>query len=95
MPQHPDPDLSAADVVQEMIRESVEITASKPTPVKMEILGILDHLPDPDLKLREEVLAELSRHAVVTAQNHVQICLNTPVESNFHGGEAQQRVRRK
>jgi hypothetical protein len=54
-----------------MIRESVEIAASKPTPVEMEILGVLDHLSDPDLKLREEVLAELPRHTVITTQNRV------------------------
>ncbi len=50
---------------------------------------------NPDLKLRGEILAERNRNIRVLLQNLVQIRLDPPVESDFHGGEAQRRVRRK
>ena len=78
-----------------MVRESVEIAAPKPAPVEMEILWIRNRLPDPDLKLRIEILAELLGHTIVPPQNLVQIALNTPVKSSFHPGEAQRRAGRK
>ena len=95
VPQHPNPDMCAPNVVQKMIRESIQIAAPEPTPVKMEILRILNHLPNPDLKLCKEIITELLRYAEILVQNRVQICLNTPVESSVHGSEARQRVRRK
>ena len=95
MPQHPNPDIFSADVVQEVVRKAVQITAPKSTPVKMETPGILDSLTEPDLKLREEVLPNLMRHLIVLLQNLVQVRLNTPVESNFHVGGARQRAGRK
>jgi hypothetical protein len=94
VPQHPNPDIRVADVVQEMIGEAVQITAPKPTSVKMEILRISNGLLDPNLKLREEILPKLTRHTMVLGQNRVQVRLHAPMESSFHAGEAQQRVRR-
>ncbi len=78
-----------------MIRKSIEIAAAKPTPVEMEIVWVRNRLPNPNLKLRKEILTELLRHTVVPPQNLVRIVLNTPVKSNFHVGEAQRRVRQK
>ena len=94
MPEHPNPDEFPTDVVQEVIRKALEIAPPKSAPIKMEALGILGNPPDSDLKFRIEVLAKLIRHFAVLPQNLVQIRLNPPVESNFHGGEAPQRVRR-
>ena len=78
-----------------MIRKSIEIAAPKPTPVEVEILWVRNRLPDPYLKLRKEILAELLRHTVVPPQNLVYIALNTPVKPSFHVGEAQRRARQK
>ena len=87
--------MRAPNIVEEMIRESIEIAAPKPASVEMEILRVLGHLPDPDLKLPEEILAQLPRHTEVLVQNRVQVCLNAPVKPSSHGNEAQQRVRQK
>lgn len=93
MPEHPNSDLCASNVIQEMIGESIQIEAPKSTSVKMEILRVCNYLADPELKLREEILSELPRHSEVFVQDRVQVRLNTPVKSSFHGNEAQQRVR--
>jgi len=95
VPQHPNPDVLSANVIQEMIRETVQITATKPASVKMEIPGIFDRFPDADLKLGKEILSKLMRNAIVLAQNFVQVRLNLSVEPSFHGGEALQPIRRK
>lgn len=78
-----------------MIREAIQIAATKPTPIKMEIPGVFDGFLDSDLKLREKILPKLMRNAVVLPQDLVQVPLNSPVELSFHGGEALQRARRK
>ena len=85
----------SADVVQEVVRKAIQITPPKSAPVKMETPGILGNLAEPDLKLREKVLPKLMRDVIVLPQNFVQVRLNTPVESNFHAGGAQQRAGRK
>jgi hypothetical protein len=61
----------------------------------METPGILDRLAEPDLKLREEVLPELTRDIILLPQNLLQVRMNTPVESNFHVGGAPQQVGRR
>lgn len=92
VPQHPNPDICAPDIVQKMIRETIQIAAPKSTPVKMEVLWVRGCLPDPNLKLGEEILSKLLRHAVIPAQDRVQIRLHALVESNVHGAEARQPV---
>ena len=88
MPQHPNPDICATDVVQKVIRKPIQIAAPKSTPVKMEILWVRGCLPDPNLKLCEEILPELFGNAGIRAEDAVQILLNRPVESNVHGAES-------
>ena len=95
MTQYPNPDLLAPDVVQEVIRKALEITAPKSAPIKMEAPWVFDNSTNFDLKFREEILAELNRNIRVLLQDLVQVRLHPLVESNFHGGEAQPRVRRK
>ena len=95
VPQHPNPDIVSMDVVQKMVREAVQITATKSAPIKMEILRVSDSFPDSDLKLCEEILPKLMRNAVVLTRSLVQIRLNSPVEPSFHDGEARQPARRK
>ena len=95
VPQHPNANKISANVVQEVVRKAIQITASKPTPIKMEPLRILDRFIDSNLKLRKEVLPKLAGNLIVLLQNLVQIRLNSPVESNIHDGEAQPPIRRK
>lgn len=94
VPEHPNPDIFSADVVQEVVRKSVEVAAPKSTAVKMETPRILDRLAEPDLKLREEVLSKLVRDVIVLPQDLLQVRMNTPVESNFHVGGVPQQVGR-
>ena len=93
MPEDPNPEIWAADVLEEVIRKPIQVAAPKSTPVKMKIPRILDGFPDPDLKLCEEILSKLPGYAVVLGQGRVQVHLNAPMESSFHGAEAPQRVR--
>jgi hypothetical protein len=39
-----------------MVREAVKIAASEAAPIEMEVLWVRNCLPDPDLKLRKEIL---------------------------------------
>ena len=92
---HPNPNQLSPDVVEEMVREAIHIAPAKPATIKMEILGICEGLLDSNLKLCEKILSKLIREVVLPFQNLVQVCLNSPVVPNFHGGAARQRVGRK
>ncbi len=59
----------------------------------MEVLWVTSRFPGPDLKLRKEILTKLPRDSVVLTQDRIQVPLDVPVESRFHGAEAQPRVR--
>ena len=59
VPQHPNPDISFADVVQEVVRKALQITAPKPAPIEMETPGIFNGIADSDFKLCEKVLSKL------------------------------------
>ncbi len=95
MAQYPNPDILAPEVVQEVIRKALEITAPKSTAIKMEAAWVFGNSTNSDLKFCEEILTESNRNIRVLLHDLVQVRLNPLVESNFHGGEAQPRVRRK
>ena len=93
--EHPNPDIVSTDIVQKVVRKSLEIAAAKSASIKMKSFGIFNHACDSYLKFREEVLAKLIRNAVVPRQDFVQIRPNPPVEPNFHDGATPQQARRK
>ena len=95
MPQHPNPDVLSANIVQEMVGETIQITASKSALIEVEEAGILNGFSDTDVKLREEVVPKLVRNLIILSQNLIQVRLNSLVKSSFHGAEARQQARRK
>ena len=92
---HPNPDELISDVVQEMVREAVQIAAAKAAAIKMEILRVSEGFLDPNLKLCEKILSKLIRDVMIPLQNLIQVRLNSPVEPSFHVGGARQRADRK
>jgi hypothetical protein len=83
------------DVIQNVVRKALQVTAPKPAPIKMETPRVLDDPADSDLKLGEKVLPQLMRDVIVLPQNLVQVRLNPPVEPKLHVGEAQQQAGQK
>ena len=78
-----------------MVWETIQIAATKPAPIKVEILGVRAGFFDPNLKLREEIFTQLVGYGIVPPQNLVQVGLNSPVKSSFHAGGARQQAGRK
>ena len=61
----------------------------------MEPLRILGDSAEPDLEFRSEVVPKPNRNLRVLLQDLGEVRLNSPVESNFHEGEARRPVGRK
>jgi hypothetical protein len=59
MAQHPDPDTISPNVVQKMVRKTLEIAAPKPATIKMKALRILGDSADTNSKFSEEIAAQL------------------------------------
>ena len=58
VPHDPDPDESAAKIVEEMIGKAVKVAAAQPAGIKMEELRILQSLAHPGLKPVEEIIPQ-------------------------------------
>ena len=95
MSQHPNPDVLSANVVQEMVGETIQITTAKSAPIEVEEPGILNGFPNTDVKLGKEVVSKLVRNRIILPQNLFQIHPNSPVKPSLHGAEARQQARRK
>lgn len=91
----PDSYIHSSDVVQEVIRKPLEVTAAKSAPIKMKPTGILGNPANPNSKFRKEILTEPNRNLRIPLQDFIQILLNPLVESNFHAAEVRRQVRRK
>jgi hypothetical protein len=59
VPQHPHSNKLPANVVKEMVRESVKIAATQPASIKVEIPWILDGLLNTDLEFCEKIISKL------------------------------------
>lgn len=92
--QHPNPDVLPSNIVQEMVRKTIQIAAPKSAPIKVKESRILGSFPDPNVKLGIKVIPKPKRNAIILPENHIQISLNLPVKSSFHGTEAPQPARR-
>ena len=58
--QHPNPDVAFADVVQEMVRETVQIAPPESASVEVKESRILNSLLNAELKLDEEIVSKLA-----------------------------------
>jgi hypothetical protein len=73
VPQHPHPDHPFGQVVEQMIRETVEISASQTAGIEVKEPRLSADLVHRDLKLHEEVLSQICGNLVVFLLNIVEV----------------------
>jgi hypothetical protein len=85
VPNHPDSYRTARNVIKKMIRKSVEVASPQATRIEVEEPRAGACLSNANPELREEVVAQLFRDAVILLEDLVEVGLDTAVESSIHG----------
>ena len=85
MSDNPDPDICLLNVVKKMVREAMKVASSEAAGIEVEALWILNCVADSNLKLRKEVVPKIIRDLIIPRQDFIEIGLDPPVKSNFHG----------
>lgn len=81
---NPDSDAVISNVVEKMIRKSLQIAASQSARIEMKKPRIRTCLHNPDSELCKEIGFQVVRQVAVFRQNFVQIRLDPAMESSFH-----------
>ena len=61
MSYNPDPDTGLLDVVKKVVRKAMKIASSEAAGIEVKSLGILNCVPDSDLKLGKEIVPKFIR----------------------------------
>ncbi len=84
MPDDPHSDHLTPDIIQKVIRETIEIASPQTRSIEVEEAGIRTGLRNAQSELSKEVIPQLFRNGVISCENLVEINLYATVKSNVH-----------